>query len=58
MDQFSVWNKKQSSLNVKLASNRDYNHGAVIWVLGCKQVSVAPERTWGPQLFFLKFKFH
>jgi len=44
--------------NVNLASNRDYNHGAIIiGFIGYKQGAVAPKRTWGPLIFISKFKF-
>ena len=43
--------------NVNLASNRDYNHGAIIRFIWNKQGAVAPKRTWGPLIFISKFKF-
>jgi len=43
---------------VNLASNRNYNHGAVIiGFIGYKQGAFAPKRTWGPLIFISKFNF-
>ena len=44
--------------NMNLASNRDYNHAAIIIIyIGYNQSAVAPKQTWGPLIFISKFKF-
>ena len=36
---------KNNRRKMNLASNRDYNHGAIIRIRSYKQVAVAPKRT-------------
>jgi len=53
MDQFSVKNKKPIVGNVNLASNRDYNHGAIISIyMGINKVLLFLNEHGDPSFLF------
>ena len=50
MGQFSIVR------NLHLASNRDYNHGAIIRINEVYKKTW--EQTWGPLIFYFQLKLH
>ena len=58
MDQFSVLDKKTIVRNVNLASNRDFNHNAIVKnLLGINKVLLLLNEHGDPSFFISNFKF-